>query len=113
MGVGSPSELIEYGVVRLLATHRSTRCGPLFQQHQPGKERGPRVCLECRIQQGWRILPYPAPASARHAAVGAEMMRNPQVGGCTNHVLAPVVEIVADGTKLWIEFEIAQRGGPV
>src|SRR3546814_4889786 len=81
LGVGSPSELIEYGVVRLLATHRSTRCGTIFQQHQPGKERGARVCLECRIQQGWRILPYPAPASARPVAVGAVMMRNQQVGG--------------------------------
>src|SRR3546814_14358512 len=54
LGVGSPSELIEYGVVRLLATHRSTRCGTIFQQHQPGKERGARVCLECRLQPGWR-----------------------------------------------------------
>src|SRR3546814_14146466 len=104
MGVGSPSELIEYGVVRLLATHRSTRCGTIFQQHQPGKERGARVCLECRIQQGWRILPYPAPASARPVAVGAVMMRNPQVGACTNHFLASVVYIVADGTNLLFEF---------
>src|SRR3546814_3989966 len=71
LGVGSPSELIEYGVVRLLATHRSTRCGTIFQQHQPGKERGARVCLECRIQQGWRIIPR----SEEHTSELQSLMR--------------------------------------